>query len=94
MEVSYNYITVDYTNLGEYPIKTVQEAWDELTSGGGYVAAFEGPSAIVRRVVLGYYDTTGDQKYEMPIYVFSGDNGLVAYVSAVSKEVLAVPTGE
>ncbi len=86
INVDYRYVTVNYEVVGSYPLKTVELAWEELKSGSGYIASFNGSGkAVVRRVGLGYYDAAGDQSYTMPIYVFRGDNDLVAYVSAVDE---------
>ena len=88
VEVRYNHTEVNYALTGEYPIKTVETAWEELKNGGGYIAALQGDKAVVRRIELGYYDSGGEQEYMMPIYVFTGDNDLVAYVSAIRGDVI------
>lgn len=88
IEVAYNYTEINYAVTGEYPIKTVETAWEELRGGRGYIAALEGDKAVIRRIELGYFDSGSEQNYMMPIYVFTGDNGLVAYVSAVSNEMI------
>lgn len=91
INVDYSHVAVEYESTGEYPIKTGQEAWEELQAGEGYVASFTGSGVgVVRRISLGYFDFMENQKYEMPIYIFTGDDGLVVYVSAVSDEVLVV----
>ena len=40
----------------------------------------------IRRVFLGYYDADVSTGYAMPIYIFLGDQGFTAYVSAVSEQ--------
>ena len=86
--VDYGYTTVQYDNNGTYPIKTGEEAWAELSSGGGFVTLSSPDSGEIkiRKVFLGYYDAEQSQNYAMPIYIFLGDKGLVAYVSAVKEE--------
>jgi len=88
IHVDYEYTTVQYDNNGTYPIKTGDEAWAELSAGGGFVTLSSPKSGEVkiRKVFLGYYDAEGGQNYSMPIYIFLGDKGLVAYVSAVRDE--------
>lgn len=87
IEVSYKYVDVDYDSRSEYPLKTVELAYDELKNNQGYVASFDGVGSVdIRRITLGYFDTMGSQQYAMPIYVFTGDNNFVAYVSATSGE--------
>lgn len=84
IDVDYRYTPVEYDVRGEYPLKTVELAFEELKAGKGYVASFDGTGmGVVRRVELGYFDSMGDQKYSMPVYVFTGDQNFVAYVSAV-----------
>jgi len=86
--LDYAYTTVDYKKTGTYPIKTGEEAWAELENGGGFVA-MNSPTIgeiKIRRIFLGYYDSETPQKYAMPIYIFLGDQGYTAYVSAVKDE--------
>lgn len=86
--MDYEYTDIDYAKNGTYPIKTGEEAWDELSKGGGYVTTI-GPKTgevKIRRIFLGYYDSNENQKYAMPIYVFLGDQSFTAYVSAVREE--------
>lgn len=94
VRIDYEYTDIDYAKSGTYPIKTGEEAWDELSKGGGYVTA-TGPKTgevKIRRIFLGYYDSNTNQKYAMPIYVFLGDQGFTAYVSAVKDEWIEKPT--
>jgi hypothetical protein len=88
IDMDYAYTFIQYTQSGTYPIKTGEEAWQELSTGGGYVAP-TGPQTgevKIRKIFLGYYDSNVNQKYAMPIYIFLGDQGFAAYVSAVSNE--------
>jgi hypothetical protein len=88
IDLDYAYTNIDYTRNGTYPIKTGEEAWQELLAGGGYVAP-TGPQkgeVKIRKIFLGYYDSNVNQKYAMPIYIFLGDQGFAAYVSAVKNE--------
>ena len=88
LEVDFQYHAVEYQTMGTYPIKTSLEAFEELKAGSGYLASFEGKgSAVIRRVSLGYIDTV-DNRYTMPIYIFTGDDQLVAMVSAVRSDLL------
>ena len=88
----YKHTQVDYENYQTYPLIGGQEAWEKLTRGEGFVARTPktGSEAVVREVSLGYFDSLDGQKYLQPIYVFSGDEGLVAYVPAVA----AATTGQ
>lgn len=89
LEIDYQYHAVEYSTVGTYPIKTSQEAFDELKAGGGYLASFEGKStAVIRRVSLGYLDSV-DNRYTMPVYIFTGDDQLVAMVSAIRTDMVS-----
>lgn len=71
-----------------YPIKTAAYAFDDLKKGKGYIAAYNGSkkSVNITKVYLAYYIGKTPQKYLMPIIVFEGENGFIAYISAVSEE--------
>jgi hypothetical protein len=83
--MEYGYNIINYKENGTYPIKTGEEAWTELSGGGGYVFVGESKAAEVkiRRVFLGYFDADASTGYAMPVYIFLGDQGFTAYVSAV-----------
>ncbi|OGM56307.1 hypothetical protein A3E15_02050 [Candidatus Woesebacteria bacterium RIFCSPHIGHO2_12_FULL_42_9] len=85
----YHYFTVDETKFATYPIKTGQQALDELKAKGGYVVKLgqnENGNIIVRRIYLAYYDPPVPSDFFQPIIVFEGDNGFVAYVPAVTDD--------
>lgn len=71
--------------FSDYPIKTAEAAFAELESGRGYVASYFGTSTEIKikNVSLGYYLGENVQEYLMPIIVFEGDDGFIAYVSAI-----------
>jgi hypothetical protein len=85
--IDYGYTLVQYDNYGTYPIISGEEAWNILSQGGGFVTISSPKTGEVkiRKMFLGYYDATDGQNYAMPIYIFLGDKGFVAYVSAVSE---------
>ncbi len=85
---TYVHRVINQTSFETYPIKTAQQAFDDLKKGNGYIANYDTPTlpAIIRNVTLGYY--IGDnpaQKYLMPIIVFEGDNNFYAFVSAITN---------
>jgi hypothetical protein len=86
IEMDNGYNKIVYTENGTYPIKTGESAWTELSNGGGFVfrGEFTGSEVKIRRVFLGYYDADSSTGYAMPIYIFLGDQGFTAYVSAVT----------
>lgn len=74
---------------GTYPIKTAQEAFDELQKGGGYIASPPSqPTEHIglKQIFLAYYLGKEEQSYLMPIIVFQGENNFFAYVSAVRPD--------
>ncbi len=71
---------------GIYPIKTVEEAYEELRQGKAYIAAYNNPEntqILINSVYLAYYMGKEKQDYLMPIFVFEGKDGFFAYISAV-----------
>src|SRR3989344_1903514 len=88
VELYYNYTIVNYTRSGTYPIKTGDAAWQEFSSGGGFVTdkSKKSGTVAIRRVLLGYFDSPS-QNYAMPIYIFLGDS-FVGYLSAITDTVL------
>ena len=87
VELQYRYHPMDYKQVQTYPLRTAQQAWQMLQAGEGYVAQkgqFE--TAVVRDIVLGYYDDFEEQEYMQPIYIFLGDGGFMGYVPAVDPK--------
>ncbi len=77
------------TESATYPIKTSEEAFAELKDGKAYIAnpAILGKDEILLKgVSLAYYMSDKTQDYLMPIVVFKGDNGFIAYLFAVKDE--------
>lgn len=85
----YHYYPIDEEQLGTYPIKTAQQAWENLKEGKGFIARLgdnkEGLITI-RRAYLAYYDAGQYTEFYQPVFVFEGDNGFIAYVPAVTDE--------
>ena len=73
-----------------YPLKTAEEAFNELKEGGGFLASYYGNESqiLIKEVYLAYYLGVTPQEYLMPVVVFEGPNGFFAYVSAVNDEAL------
>ncbi len=71
-----------------YPLKTTQEAFDDLKSGNAYIASYAGQNQTVsiRRVYLGYFISEKKQDFLFPIVVFEGNDSFQAFVSAVKDE--------
>jgi len=74
--------------FGIYPLKTGEQAWNQLKAGGGMVVAGrEGVKDVtIKKMGLYYLDSDIYQTYLEPIYVFIGNNDFVAFVPAVSDD--------
>jgi hypothetical protein len=85
VELVRNYWPVDYSLTNTYYLRSIDSAWNILQSGEGYVAhPGNSNTAVVRDVVLGYFEGDEPQEYLQPIYVFKGDGGFLGYVPALS----------
>lgn len=75
---------------GIYPLRTAQQAWEDLQKGEGMVVSSQSGEGEVKiqKVFLAYFDPAVYQEYVQPVYVFLGSNEFVAYVPAVIKEYL------
>ncbi len=91
-QANYQYsLTVD-NDFSTYPLKSVDQAWKELTGGNGYIAKRSGENVIVRKVTLGYYESNEPQEFLQPIFVFEGDNGFIGYVQAITANLVSTPS--
>ncbi len=88
----YNHQSINTTPEKEatYPIKSPEEAFEELKSGNAYLASYNGTDeqVMIENVFLAYYLGEIQQEYLMPVIVFQGKNGFFAYISAVKEEAL------
>ena len=76
--------------VGTYPLKTGDVAWEELKNGQGMVASnTKGQTNItIKTMRMGYLDPSVYQDYLQPVYVFLGENNFVGYVPAVAESFL------
>lgn len=87
LKLEYVLWSVDLENTATYPLKTGEEAFEELKIGGGaIISGGQQTTAAIRNVYLAYLDTKEYQAFLQPIFVFEGDGGFVAYVAAVKEE--------
>lgn len=73
--------------VGTYPVKSGETAWQELQAGGGMIISFPGQKSevTIKNMFMGYLDPDFYQDYLQPVYVFLGESNFVAYVSAVDN---------
>ncbi len=84
VHAEYHYQAADYLQRHTYPLRTVQNAWQLLQGGEGFIAVRgSDENIIIRDVYLGYYDDFEEQEYLQPIYVFEGDNNFLGFVPAI-----------
>ena len=84
-----NYIHHTISDVSStYPIKSTQQAFDDLKEGKAYIASYHGTESniAISKVYLSFYFSDQDHEYTMPVIVFEGNDNFVAYVSAVTDE--------
>lgn len=88
IEAQFRFFKADKETSSTYPIKTPQQAWEELKNGQGFIARWKKghQKAVVRDVYLAYYDPPEYQPFLQPIFVFEGDDQFVAYIQAIKHE--------
>lgn len=71
--------------IGIYPLKTGNAAWEELKKGQGMVVQNSQKlrNIVIKNMFLGYLDPDIYQAYMQPMYIFLGDNNFAAYVPAI-----------
>ena len=74
--------------VGYYPVKTGDQAYQELKQGKGIVVSNpqQKKKIIIKTMKLGYLDPDFYQNYLQPVYIFIGDNDFVAYVAAITDD--------
>jgi len=80
-------ISIPTDTAATYPIKTAEEAFDELKKGQAYIPSYLGldKEILISNVYLAYYLGDGEEEYLMPIIVFEGQKNFFAYVSAIKR---------
>ncbi len=87
VELEYHYHPVDITQVETYPLKSPKIAWQTLQAGEAYVVdKGDRDEAVIRNIYLGYFDSYEEQEYLQAIYVFEGDGGFLAYISAIDSQ--------
>jgi len=86
----YFHFTPDLKTFSDYPIKTAQQAFEDLKNDNAYVSTTlkDGETADILNVALGYYIGEKNESYFLPVIVFSGNN-FTAYVNAIPAELIS-----
>lgn len=78
---------IQKNNFATYPLKGASTAFKQLEQGGGVFNKLpQSDIFIIRNVKLAYIETRKFQPYCQPVYIFEGDDGVMAFVGAVSGE--------
>jgi len=87
IEVNYRYAPIDREAFGTYPIKTAEEAINDLKIGN-YWPAFDtvGKDTTIRKIYLAFFEPVNLTNYMQPVFVFEGDNNFVAYIPAITDK--------
>ncbi len=90
LSLNYTYYPIELSTFATYPIKTSEQAFEDLKTGKGIVIIESNkPSVSITSVSLGYFLTEKYSPYLQPIFVFQGPH-FVSYVSAISPEYIGV----
>lgn len=83
LEGQFFYHQPDLENKSDYPIKTAETAFNDLTKGNAYMINPQNLTSVdITNVELRYYLTKNSSEYVLPVFVFTGIN-FAAYVEAI-----------
>lgn len=90
LSLEFSYYPIDTTTFATYPIKSSEEAFDDLKSGKGVVIVEPLKSKVsITSVNMGYFLGQFYSPYLQPVFVFEGPH-FVAYVSAIREQFQSV----
>ncbi|MDD4784913.1 MAG: hypothetical protein PHH12_00435 [Candidatus Shapirobacteria bacterium] len=90
IEANFKYADIDRESFSTYPIKTVEQAMEDLKLGNYWPSSdISSKEVVIREVKLAYYEPITLTQYVQPIYIFKGDNNFVAFVPAVIDKYIA-----
>jgi len=90
--INFIFWPVDITTFSTYPIKSANEAFEDLKTGQGVVVIEpRNPQVSITKAYLAYLQSESYSPYLQPIFVFEAPN-FVAYVAAITNEFLSPAT--
>lgn len=85
--LNYTFWPTDKNSFAVYPLKSSQEAYDELKNGKGVVVLKPPKKDVsISSIYLAYFQPEVYTPYLQPVYVFEGSS-FAAYVTAIKNEV-------
>ena len=86
LSIDYIFWPIDTAESETYPIKTVEEAFEQLKNGEGVtVLPYSKSNVAIENVYLAYYLPIEYVPYLQPVYVFQGPE-FAAYVPAITSD--------
>lgn len=93
LKASYKFWPIEIEQRATYPLRSAQNAWEELQKGEGFIARLQSSATdddgqanvVIRNIYLGFYYPDNYQQFLQPIYVFEGDPNFLGYVSAIDS---------
>ncbi|MBI2600751.1 hypothetical protein HYW42_02250 [Candidatus Daviesbacteria bacterium] len=87
-ELDYKFWPIDKTTFATYPVKTGQQAFEDLQSGKGIIISKPKKAKVsITSVSLAYYSSKEFSSYLQPIFMFEGPE-FVALVPAITEQFL------
>jgi Ni/Co efflux regulator RcnB len=75
---------VDTSEYSAYPLKTSEQAYEDLKNGNAYILSTNAdPNVIIAEMKLGYFIPESAPEYIMPIFIFTGKD-FNAYVHGIA----------
>lgn len=91
ININFTFWPVDKTTSSTYPLKTPNQAFEELKAGSGFVAVEPPqPQVSISSVYLAYYQSESYSPYLQPVYVFDGPQ-FITLVPAVGTPIPTTP---
>lgn len=86
LSLNFTYYPVDTSTFATYPLKTSNQAFEDLKSGKGVVVLEPAkPNVSITSLYLGYFLSEIYSPYLLPVFVFEGPE-FAAYVPAISND--------
>jgi hypothetical protein len=90
IKANFKYVDIDRESFSTYPIKTVEQAIENLKANNYWPLLDVGlKNVVIRDITLSYYEPVTLTQYLQPVYVFKGDNNFTAFVPAIIDKYIA-----